>query len=50
MYLLCVGSVERVCCFWLQGVHQLVGIVCISLVVLQPVYGFLRPENGPSLK
>ena len=30
------------------GVHQILGIVCLALGVLQVTVGFLRPNNQPT--
>ena len=29
------------------GYHQIIGITCLALAVVQPVVGFLRPHSQP---
>ena len=32
------------------GVHQVLGLLCLGMVVLQPTMGFLRPDNKPTVR
>ncbi len=32
------------------GYHQMVGVVCLSLSVVQPLLGIVRPAVGPTLR
>ncbi len=32
------------------GYHQVVGVVCLSLTVVQPLVGLLRPAIEPTLR
>ncbi len=32
------------------GYHQVVGVVCLSLTVVQPLLALLRPAAGPTLR
>ena len=32
------------------GYHQIVGVVCLGLSVIQPLVGIIRPAVGPTLK